>query len=338
MFTTYEPAVGVEDGPFTVVVLPDMQYQTHLSPQGGNPTIFTRMIHWIAERASEDGIGLVLQVGDITDHNQPGQWEVAQNSLYLLDGVVPYALTVGNHDIGMGGNAANRETQFNTYFPVERYESLPWFGGVFEPGRLENSYQRLRLGGQDYLVLSLEFLPRDEVLEWANQVVAEHPDHKVLLVTHTYTSVAGSQRSVYGDRYGITTDATTTVNTGIDIWNKLVSRHPNMLMVLSGHVTPDGTMPRQVKIGAGGNRVYEMLVNFQHRTRGGDGWLALLHFTPGSNLVGVELYSPYLGAYRTDQGDAFGVPFCIDLDAPHYTPVNESCPVLPEREQVVAAW
>src|SRR5690606_11726494 len=102
--------------------------------------------------------------------------------------------------------------------------------------------------------------------------------------------------SVYGERYGIT--QTGNVNTGVDIWEKLVSRYPNMLMVFSGHVTPDGTLPRQVKIGAAGQRVYEMLVNFQHRTRGGDGWLALLRFTPGSPLVGVELYSPYLGAYR----------------------------------------
>ncbi len=243
MFATYEPAEGLDDGPFTLVVLPDTQYQTHASPQGGSPEILTRMIHWIAENAAAERIGLVVHVGDITDQNLPTQWEAAQNSLYLLEGLVPYTLTVGNHDTGFGGNAASRDTLLSTYFPVTRYAERPWFGGTFEEGRLENNYQTFRLGGEQYLVLSLEFLPRDEVLDWANEVVAAHSDHKVILVTHTYTSVSGSQRSVYGERYGIVDSEETTVNTGVDIWNKLVRRHPNVVMVFSGHVTPDGTMP-----------------------------------------------------------------------------------------------
>ena len=338
MFTTYEPAHGFDEGPFTLVVLPDTQYQTHASPQGGNPEILTRMIHWIAENAAAERIGLVVHVGDVTDHNLPTQWEAAQNSLYLLEGLVPYTLTVGNHDIGFGGNAANRDTLLNAYFPVARYAARPWFGGTFEEGRLENNYQTFRLGGERYLVLSLEFLPRDEVLEWANGVVAAHPDHKVIVVTHTYTSVSGSQRSVYGERYAIVDSRETTVNTGVDVWNKLIRRHPNIFMVLSGHVTPDGTVPRQVKVGDHGTRVYEMLFNFQHRPRGGDGWLALLRFTPGSQLVAVELFSPYLDAYRQDLGGAFGVPFCIDLESVYYVPVNEACPALTTRDAVRTAW
>ena len=181
-------------------------------------------------------------------------------------------------------------------------------------------------------------MPRDEVLEWANGVVAAHPDHKVIVVTHTYTSVSGSQRSVYGERYAIVDSRETTVNTGVDVWNKLIRRHPNIFMVLSGHVTPDGTVPRQVKVGDHGTRVYEMLFNFQHRPRGGDGWLALLRFTPGSQLVAVELFSPYLDAYRQDLGGAFGVPFCIDLESVYYVPVNEACPALTTRDAVRTAW
>lgn len=338
LFTTYEPAADLEEGPFTLVVLPDTQYYTHTSPQGGDPLILTRMIHWIAEHASTENIGLVLHVGDITDHNLPQQWEVAQNSLYLLEGIVPYTLTVGNHDLGFGGNAASRDTLLNDYFPVERYVAQPGFGGTYEEGRLENNFRTFRLGGEQYLVLSLEFLPRDEVLTWANEVVAAHADHKVIVVTHTYTSVAGSQRSVYGERYGIVGSPITTVNTGVDTWNKLIRRHPNITMVFSGHVTPDGTVPRQVKITDYGTRVYEMLINFQHRPRGGDGWLALLRFTPGSQRIAVEVFSPYLEAYRQDVSGAFGVPFCSDLQSVYYIPVNEACPVLVSRDAVRTTW
>ncbi len=93
-----------------------------------------------------------------------------------------------------------------------------------------------------------------------------------------------------------------------------------------------------MKITDHGTRVYEVLVNFQHRPRGGDGWLALLRFTPESPLVAVEVFSPYLGAYRQDLSGAFGVPFCIDLDSVYYVPVNEACPALTVRDAVHTEW
>ena len=37
-----------------------------------------------------------------------------------------------------------------------------------------------------FLILTLEFKPRDETLAWANRIVAEHPDYRTIVVTHGY--------------------------------------------------------------------------------------------------------------------------------------------------------
>ena len=42
----------------------------------------------------------------------------------------------------------------------------------------------------------------------------------------------------------------------------------------------------------GGRKVHQMLVNFQMKPRGGDGWLRLLEFRPDEKTVQIYDYSP----------------------------------------------
>src|SRR5690606_18545270 len=125
-----------------------------------------------AEHASDEQIGLAVVLGDVTDHNVPAEWEVAHQSIRLLEGVVPYVVTIGNHDMGPNGDASTRETLFHRYFPEPAADDRLAFGGSYRPGELENSYYFVTLGETEFMVMSLEFLPRDEVLEWANAVAA----------------------------------------------------------------------------------------------------------------------------------------------------------------------
>ena len=111
------------------------------------------------------------------------------DAMRTLDGVVPYSVLPGNHDIGTNGSANTRDTTlFNTYFPVSDFSGSETFGGVYpaEPDKYDNNYHTFHAGGTDWLVLSLEFGPRDHVLDWANEVVASHPNHRVIVVTHDY--------------------------------------------------------------------------------------------------------------------------------------------------------
>lgn len=285
-FATYASANLQPGEPFTIAILPDTQGYTNSLSE-----IFTRQADWIAEHAVDDNIALMLQLGDVTQDNKREQWEIARRSLSLLDPVVPYVLAVGNHDMApAGGVRARGETLINDYFPVSKFPAL---GGTFAPNRVEDSYHLFNIAGMDLMVVSLEFGPPDDVLAWANEVVAAHPNHKVIVITHTYTNRDGSRG---GDpkRYGLAHNANTTVNDGKDMWNKFISKHANILMVLSGHIGVP-TIPHHVDIGEHGNFVYGFLMDYQGEPQGGNGWMVLISFNQTALLMFKAIHPIWAG-------------------------------------------
>lgn len=290
------PPPPTPKGAFTLAVLPDTQeyarrfpYQFHMQTQ------------WIVDHREERNIVGVLQLGDITNNNTPEQWEHARAAFKRLDGQVPYFLTLGNHDYGPNGGTADRTTLFNEYFPLSVYRNKPGFGGVYdrEPDRFENNYHYFSAGGQDFLVLSLEFGPRNDVVRWANEVVARHPRHAVILITHAYMYYDdtrydfkkwGSAQRWSPHNYPIGKNGG-DVNDGEELWEKLVSRHDNFIMTLNGHVLEDG-LGRISTPGSAGQDVHQMLVNFQTKPNGGDAWMRLLEFQPDGTTVEIYDYSP----------------------------------------------
>ena len=315
-FSTYLPAILEPGEPFVIAVLPDTQYMVESYPE-----IYFRQLQWIAEQADSQNIVLTLHLGDITDNNIPVQWETAVKGMQILDGVMPYILAQGNHDLTQaGGSVYDRDhSLINDYFPLSKQ---PWIAGTFEEGRIENSYSLFTFHGVKYLILSLEFGPRDEVLAWANRVVAEHPDYKVIMITHNYTDTSGG-RSNSAWHYDIAKNPATTVNAGPEIWEKLVQHHENFLLVLSGHHHSEA-IPRQAAIGENGNRVYEILVDYQSDPNGGNGYLVLMTFYPEGRIE-VRAYSPYLGQDR-DVTDRFGFNnhFIINTEKGTFEEVTKS--------------
>jgi 3',5'-cyclic AMP phosphodiesterase CpdA len=290
-------------GSFTIAVLPDTQgYSEH------RPWIFDAQTAWIAENADKRNIEFVLHLGDVVEWNSRTEWGNAQRAMSRLDGVVPFAIALGNHDMGTGGSTDNRSTHFNNFFPLSRYQNLKTFGGVFdrEPDRLDNSFHLFSAAGRDFVVLALEFGPRDEVVEWAGRVLSRYPDRLGILVTHSYMyhdetrydwrSKGKEQNwSPYG--YGVA-NLPGGVNDGEDLWRKLVSKHANLTMVFSGHVVEDGVALLSSK-GKHGNTVHQMLVNFQMTHRNGDGFLRFVEFLPDGETVQVKDYSPLFDRYLT---------------------------------------
>lgn len=69
-------------------------------------------------------------------------------------------------------------------------------------------------------------------------------------------------------KYGLGKDTgENAVNNGEQMWDKLVSKYPNILFVFSGHVL-NGGVGTLVSIGEQGNKVYQMLANFQDGVKG----------------------------------------------------------------------
>jgi hypothetical protein len=190
----------------------------------------------------------------------------------------------------------------NEYFPVSRFRESPTFGGVYdrEPDRTENSYHLFSAEGRNFLVLALEFGPRRDVVRWANEVAAKHKDRAAILITHAYMyfdetrydwKKFGKDQKWNPHNYPVAATTDDDVSDGEDLWTNLVSRHENFIATLNGHVLGDG-LGRMTSTTSGGRGVHQMLVNFQMRPQGGDGWLRLLEFRPDGRTVQVRDYSP----------------------------------------------
>ena len=300
-------------GSWTMVVLPDVQ---NYNGSDAKTLDFQRMTQWIADNKAARNIRFVTSVGDLTNNNAAAQWTRARAGFAKLDGVVPYAPVLGNHDYGSNGSANVRTTQFNTYFkPTDNPLNDPAQGGALKgtrhPGALENAYYTFAVGQRNYMVLNLEWSPRDGTVAWAEQVVAAHPNHRVMLVMHAYLysddtrydfAAKGAAQTWSPYSYGTANDPD-GVNDGEELWQKLAKKYQNISLVQSGHVLNDEVAYRS-DAGDFGNVVHQMLYNRQLQD---DGQLRLIEFHPDGTHVQVKTYSPLLDQWRTDSAGQFSI-------------------------------
>lgn len=283
---------------FTVVVLPDTQVYSLRFPKN-----FHAQTEWIVANAKDRRIAAVLHLGDITHKSTIPEWKVAQAAMSRLDGQVPYFIVPGNHDYSDGKKlCVDRNTAFNEYFPLKKYENLPTFGGTYdkEPELYQNSYHTFSAGGRDFLVVALEYGPRKDVVRWANEVVAKYPNHEAILITHAYMYHDDTRydwkkygkKQIWNPHDSILAQTTgDDVQDGEELWENLVSKHDNFRLTLNGHVLYDG-LGRTVSQNGSGQNVHQVLVNFQMKPNGGDGWLRLLEFDADGKSIGAIDYSP----------------------------------------------
>ena len=298
-----------EEDSFTIAVLPDTQNYCQAAPKG-----FYAQTRWLVENKDAWNIQAVLHLGDITNRNSPAQWGIALRAMSYLDGHVPYCMVPGNHDYSENGNGKDRTTLLNKYFPVEKARRQSCFGGTYdkEPSRMENSYHLFSVGSRSFVVLALEFGPRADVVRWANQVAEKYSDREAILITHAYVYYDetrydwkhyGSKQKWNPHSYGMAKTADDDVMDGEELWRNLVSKHENFILTLNGHVLGDGLGRLSTKT-PGGREVHQMLVNFQMKPNGGDGWLRLLEFTRDRKVF-VTDYSPTLHQVNTSPQNRF---------------------------------
>jgi len=281
----HEPPPFVE-GSTTLVVLPDTEGYA-----GRRPHIFHAMMQWVADNRQARNIACVLHVGDVTNNNTKPEWSNARAAFDHIEGKIPYVLAAGNHDYD---GTEGRLTYMNEFFKVEDLKNWPTFGDVYEAGKLENHYQFVDIHGRKWIVLSLEMGPRKEVIAWANQVLDRHKDRLAIILTHgylyygneRYNHLRGGQRASPYNFYGDGAD-------GEMLWNQLVRKHPNVMMVICGHLSSQYVGYRKDEADYG-NIVHQMLVDYE-KMRGGYGFLRLLEFLPDGKTVQVRTYSPVTG-------------------------------------------
>ena len=232
----------------------------------------------------------------------------------ISDTVVPYILSRGNHDY-------DRTTKgvvtagFNLAFDDGIYNEQ--ITGVMKQGDMSNAYRTINICGIDYLFLTLDFGPNAEMLEWADSVVAAHPEHRVIVATHGYLYRDGTTLDG-NDAFPASTgplksrkeeQAEKPSLDGDDIWEQFASRHKNVQLVLSGHDPCQHVVYRQDK-GINGNTVTQMLIDPQ----GIDGFIAptamvaMFYFSDNGNTLTVRYFSVKNDLYGSESSQ-----FTIDL-------------------------
>ncbi len=295
----------VTPGSWSLAVLPDTQIYAE-----SYPGVYDAQTAWILHNARERSIRYVLHLGDITNRNTPEQWQNAFNSMKLLHGTVSYALAPGNHDFGPNGSAATRETLLNQHFKPDDYVAQNPNIELFEPGKIDNSCHRFEAGGKKWIVIALEWAPRDEVVAWANSVMSRFADHTGILITHAYMFSDSTRYDWTKSKQSWNPHAYQTPgskNDGEQLWQKLVSRH-RFAFTLNGHVLNDGT-GYLVSQDLFGRKVPQILANYQMRAMGGSGYLRILEFQPDGKKVRMKAYSPIYDRYipRPDHSYEFEI-------------------------------
>jgi len=310
--------VGEYDYSFAVVG--DTQSLAELDPLAMN-----NLYDWIVDNKDEHNIQYVLGLGDITENSTTDEWAYATESISKLNGVIPYSLVRGNHDT---------VEDFNKYLNNGYYETT--VDGVMTEGDLTNSYRYFSIKGTDYLIMTVDFAPSEAVLQWANKVISEHPDHKVIITTHAYMYRDGTTVDA-GDCYPPSyykenkPELYSDAHNGDEIWEECISKHDNVLMVLSGHDPWQDIVYRQDET-ANCNVVTQMLINPQHMDEyiGATAMVAMFYFSNDGKTLTVRYYSVARDTYGSELSQ-----FTVDLEPAHSYRESKVQATLTENGEIV---
>ena len=317
-----KPVCGENCEKFSIVFLPDTQ--EYVRPNG-NGEILREQLAWINKnyKSKDWNIKAVMHLGDMTDTNDIEAWKM-NNEAYAkyLDTIdLAYLPSTGNHDYLMcesnasavstcyysrGGSRLSSAGKFNN----DRFKSLKWsyakFGTFKSTG---NAYLTMTVSGIKFLLMTLEFAPRKSILCWAEDIIRQHPDHKVIIETHAYLNSAAdtvkrnSETYKYDQGYtaGSGPSSVPFGASGKEVLQELASRHNNIILVASGHVSSNTF---RLNKGNQGNWFGEMLVDYQeenpksgvcahtHNNGGsGGGWMRILTFDPANYTIEASTIS-----------------------------------------------
>ncbi|MFE7418688.1 metallophosphoesterase [Rhodococcus sp. NPDC057529] len=294
---------------FALQHISDTQYVSR-----DRPEVYFDMTRWTAENAAERKIAYSMHTGDLVQSwIRPGapesrarpEFEVADRAMATLeDAGIPYGVLPGNHDNlwNVGGRLIPGEHEknhalYNEFFGPWRFRDQPYWGESVTDTDNSAHYDLLDIAGAKFLMLYIGYNPPEHVLQWAEDVLAAHPDRNVVIGSHYYLDEDGSLRmSGFGD---IGTSA------GQQIWNRLVVPFDTVFLVLAGHVDGQTTVTDR-KVGDTDRKVVELLADYQYFTVNGlreTGFQRLLQFDVDGGSLAVTTHSPTLDSFRVEDFD-----------------------------------
>lgn len=251
----------------------------------------------------------------------------AHEGFSLIAGKVPFSVVPGNHDHDAMWTDASHPPADDA--SLNDFSSL----GVLHPGGLDNfrsvfgseteffqnkewyvasndggadSAQIFFAGGYHFLHIALQFSPADSSLEWAAKVIEKYSGMPTIVSTHDYLNPQGLRKAnpIIDARL-----VDSTHNSAEMVWQKFISRHDQIFLVLCGH---QGAQARRMDLNVFGNPVWQLLSSYQGRNQTakdtgwqpvpgqlpqgiGDGWMRLMTFDMSGNdpVIHVQTYSTH---------------------------------------------
>jgi len=296
-FKSFRPLRPGASQKWTLAIIPDTQRLTGL----GYNDEFVAMCQYIADTATAKNTKAVMHVGDVTNgYGSTAHYALAKTGTDILKSSdLAYNICMGNHDYdGDMKNGSRASTHHNAYYPVSDFSAKSWYGGVYESTKSENIYSKLDIFGQKWLFFALEFYPRDGVLAWVDSIITSENPYRVVMTTHAYlyghlTDIGvenitdfdeanapfdGERIPDTGYEYSPPSDLT-DYNSGVGMWDNLISTNDKIAMANSGHVldirqhsltTPignnEGGIAHSVRVDtyANGNKCNQVVNNYQN--------------------------------------------------------------------------
>ncbi len=308
---------GFTQSKFTVGLIPDTQY---LTDRNGNledqKEDLRKMYRFFNDRKSSLNLKFVAHVGDLTEDDSPAApngpgWDIIDEVYHIFrNNNIPFSVARGNHD---------DQRELNRIFPISYFNDKSWFGGHlagnfqahYNRGNtgtqcinytrgIENSYYYFNGGGQQYMVLNLDFFGDNgggaeryddekylvyqgnslnqcqsppsapynwerhrESTQWAKNILCQNLDKPVIVVTHWLYSQ--------------------------DELNDIIKDYPNVFMTVVGHITKDRYDLRNWNE----KRVHQFQFDYQRDNDVSDEGTAVkyLEFDPAAKQVRVKTYA-----------------------------------------------
>lgn len=281
------PATAGAD--FGFIAIPDTQFYSQNT--GGNLYAnFTAQTQWIVDNRNTRNIAFVSHMGDIVQNGDnsgnPAEWIRASDAMSTIENQastlraygIPWGGSTGNHDLGTGGGTGST-TFYNQYFGVSRYNGRSYYGGHYGIDNI-NHYELFSASGLDFIILHLGYQngavsTYQAELDWADAVLKAYPNRRAIVTSHWIVN---------------TGNPATFSPQGQAIYDNLKD-NPNLFLMLCGHVNGEGRRSDVFE----GRTVYSILQDYQDIANGGNGFLRIFTFSPATNQINVESYSPTLG-------------------------------------------
>lgn len=299
----------------------DVVFATHLGD------VWQHYSAWMDQGHAERGFGWLPNTGSTVARSpkvttRGFEIPAAALAMDIIDGALPFSIVPGNHDYDalwtsphdparpeddyLGTRHVGGLSGYLSVFSDQShlFKDKSWYVASNDNGA--DSAQVFTAGQCKFLHIGLQFQAPDASLDWASRIIAQYPNLPTIITTHHYVGRSGKRfeyASPLAARDPIDNDAEM-------IWNDFVSRHDQIFMVLSGHVSGQGY---SVATNRQGNPVHQIMSDYQSRGQSaidaglghralGDGWMRLMTFNLDGDRpqVHVRTYSPHYDSYSTD--------------------------------------